>query len=184
MTDNVEQSLSEFLLEDGTPEGFAAETFVVNDEDQALWAMRKLAGAQRQIVASSHRAEAEHKRIDAWYEQVTKAPESTKEYFSGLLTAYAIRQRENGVKSLSYPDGYVKTRSAGGNIAIRDDAAFVAWAQSTGHNELLRIKAEPSLADIKKSALFDGDSVVIDGEVVESLRITPSEVSVSFTVSE
>jgi len=181
----VDKSLSEFLLEDGQPEDFNPTTFVINDEGQALWAMRNFAEAERKIQAISSRAKVEHQRISAWESQTTKAPSNTMQFFLDALTSYATRQREAGVKSLSYPDGYVQTRATQAKVVVRDMEGFITWAREI-HPDWIRTKQEVDLNVIKAAVSFK-DEMVIDqesGEVVDSLGYTPAGVSVTIKVSE
>jgi len=122
----VTESLTEFLLSEGEPEDFNNSGFVITTEDQAIWAMRKLADAQRKIDAITLRAETERRRINAWEDQSTKPFSSTVEYFAGLLGSYATCQRDEGVKHLSYPDGYVQTRATQDKVVVADNEKFVS----------------------------------------------------------
>ena len=180
----TDESLEEFLLDAGQPENFDPTTFIINDEDQALWAMRNLAVAQRKIDAIEFRASQERQRIDSWCEMSTKSSRNTVQYFELALESFAVRMREEGVKTLTFPDGYVSSRSTPAKVVVENSELFLKWASET-HPEWIRTKREPDIAAIKSGAtLVQGSVVDSSGEVAEGLLSVDGSVSVTITVSE
>lgn len=184
--DNVE-SLSEFQLRDGAPEGFDERTFVINDEGQATWAMRKLAVSQRRIDVLKRQAQEEVARIERWVASATKSDQTTVEYFSGALEGYMRRIRlDDGRKSLSLPDGTVKSREVAEKVKVEDLDVFLKWAEQTGHLDWVRVKQEADLATMKSKVFYSGGCVVdgATGETIDGLSHVPASISVSVEVSE
>ena len=176
--------LEDFQLEDGEPDGFGERDFVINDEDQALWAMRKLAVSQRRIDKVKRQARDETLRIDLWAEQATKADEKTAEYFTTILTSYMLRLRETGQKTLELPDGVIKSRETTSKAVVEDLDLFLKWAKDAGHPEFIRTKEDANLQEIKGEANPSGEVyTTADGEIIEGLRCVEGSISVLIEVS-
>ncbi len=187
MNENV--SLEDFQLEDGAPEGFSSLTFVINDEAQASWAMRKLAVSQRRINDVKRQASEEHYRIDRWVTHATKSDQSTVDYFTEVLASYVKRVRfEEGRKSLRLPDGTVKSREVKETFKVADVDLFLKWVDESPDlaAKWVRVKREVDIASVKDGVFYSGDAVVdsATGETVEGLVHVPGSVSVTVEVSE
>ncbi len=183
-------SLEDFQLQDGEPEGFEnAPDFVIRDENGATWAMRKLAQSQRRIDAVKRQADEEHDRIDRWFAHATKSDQSTVEYFTEVLGNYVKRLRvEEGRKSLSLPDGTVKSREVKETFKVEDLTAFVKWVQQSPdlESQWLRTKQEANIPAVKAGVVYNGEFVVdsATGETIDGLVHVPGSVSVTVEVSE
>jgi phage host-nuclease inhibitor protein Gam len=175
--------LEEFQLEDA-PDGAGERDFVINDEDQALWAMRKLAVCQRRVNTKKHQADKEKDRIDAWYGHATTPDLRQVQYFSEILTSYMLRLREEGRKSLELPDGTIKSRETPSRAVVGDLGLFLKWCEDSGHMGWVRTKQEADLSLIKGVALPSGDVYTTsDGEVIEGLTHQEGSISVSFEIN-
>jgi phage host-nuclease inhibitor protein Gam len=175
--------LEEFQLSDGEPEEFNERTFVINDESQALWAMRKLAVSQRRIDTVQRQAKDEIDRVAAWVEQATRADKVTVLYFEEILTSYMLRLRDEGRKSLILPDGEIKSRETPSRAVVEDLDVFIKWAKES-HPEFIRTKEEADLNAMKQVSMAGGGMyMTLDGEVVEGIKAVEGSVSVSFDIN-
>ena len=153
-------SLEEFLAADGAPAGFdeAMTTgFSISNEDEALWAMRRLAQAQRRLDEVDRQAEVERARIARWVEANSEQHGSAVAFFETALSEYLMRVREDeadGRRSLDFPDGKVTSRATQPKVTVEDSEAFLAWAEANGHSEWVRVKREADVATIKKLSLI------------------------------
>ena len=181
----TDESLEDFLLEAGQPENFDPTTFIINNETEGQWAMRSLAVAQRKIDAIEYRAATERERIDTWCELSTKSSRNTVQYFELALESFAVRMREEGVKTLTFPDGYVSSRSTPAKVIVENADLFFKWCEGSGHDDWVRVKKEVDVSAIKSMSYLE-HGVVIDssGEVAEGLMSVDGSVSVTITVSE
>ena len=181
-----EMSLEDFQLNDGAPPDFNPITYIINDESQATWAMRKLAVAQRRINEVREQALKEHDRIDRWEQHATKSDVSTVDYFTEALSNYIKRVRqEKGIKTLPLPDGTVKSRETHDTFKVEDVGVFVKWAEDSGHPEWIRTKREPDVQAMKSEVFYSGGMVVApDGETIDGLVHVPGSISVTVEVSE
>lgn len=183
----MELELADFLNQDAMPEGFDAATFIINNEDQALWAMRSLATASRRIDTVERQANEEAARIEKWVEYATKSQKSIVQYFTSALQSYMLRLREEeDRKSLSLPDGDITSRAIPDKAAVSDLGVFLKWCAETGHANWIRIKQEADLSALKDHVEFNGDEVIDadTGETIDGLLHIESAVSVSIKVSE
>jgi phage host-nuclease inhibitor protein Gam len=175
--------LEEFQLSDGEPEEFNERTFVINDESQALWAMRKLAVSQRRIDTVQRQAKDEIDRVAAWVEQATRADKVTVLYFEEILTSYMLRLRDEGRKSLILPDGEIKSRETPSRAVVEDLDVFIKWAKES-HPEFIRTKEEADLNAMKQVSMAGGGMyMTLDGEVIEGIKAVEGSVSVSFDIN-
>jgi phage host-nuclease inhibitor protein Gam len=186
--ENIEP-LDVFQLRDAQPEEFEKRTFVINDESQAAWAMRKLAVAQRRIDQVRRQAQDEMDRITRWVEYATKSDQATVDYFSECLSSYIKRLRlEDGRKSLSLPDGNVKSREVPEKLKVDDLDAFLKWVDESPElaKKWTRTKREPDVSAIKSEVVYSNGLVVDNatGETIAGLSHVEGSISVTVEVSE
>jgi phage host-nuclease inhibitor protein Gam len=186
----ADMDLDQFLVSEAQPERFVDETsaFVINNDDEAMWAMQRLAQAQRRLDEVKRQAQVQLDRINAWVAAHTAKDGSEVEFFDAMLSDYLIRVRENeadGRKSIDFPDGAVTSRVTPSKVAVTDAEAFLAWAEANGHSEWIRVKREADVATIKKVVDFEGDTVLdpITGAQIAGLQHTEGGISVSVKVA-
>jgi hypothetical protein len=179
LTDALEALASEEPYEIDTTEG--ADRFVVDDDEKAAWAMRKLAESEDEVRRIRRLAEPELVRlqkmlagVEAWVEKQTTAVQRDHAFFTSLLERWAVEQRKAGRKSVSLPYGKVTTRAIAVSVNVSDSKAFVDWAATEGRLELLNMT--PAKAAIKIAMLTDGES--LPGVDI----ITPDEDDASVTI--
>ena len=186
----IDQSLEDYLASLGEPTGFEnPNAFTINNDDEALWAMRRLAQAQRRIDEVKRQAQVELDRINAWVEANTTSNSQTVDYFERILGDYLMRVRENdtdGRKSLDFPDGKVTSRVVAPKVEVTDLDVFLSWAEHYGKDEWVRVKREANLAEIKKFVDY-ADGAVLDpttGIAVEGLAPVEGGISTSVKVAD
>jgi hypothetical protein len=177
--------------EDGDATRYLAESesFRIEDDEQAAWAMRKALAAHERRDANRRVAERERHRIDSWLAAVNATPDRDIDYFEGLLTRYASEERAQGRKTIDTPYGAVKSRQGQPSIAVIDPAEFIAWAQAA-HPDLLTVKVSPSLSAVKAIAEIESTdtlglvAITPDGEVIPGVDVTPAAVTYRVEVSK
>jgi phage host-nuclease inhibitor protein Gam len=191
-------SLADWLITDGQPdtlvgfesaEGEQAQAYAITTDDEALWAMRRLAQAQRHIDKVKAQAQAEVDRINRWVEASTTGNVRLIEKFDRLLGDYLMVVREDeadGRKKLEFPDGTVSSRMTPPKVAVEDVEAFLAWAEANGKTEWVRVKREADVATIKKVVDYNGNDVIdpITGVTVAGLSHTEGGVSITVKVTD
>jgi len=182
-------SLEDFLAQDGQPEDFGSDDYAIKNDDEALWAVRRIAQSQRRIDEVKRQAQIELDRINRWVEENTVGNQRVVDYFERIVGEYLVRIREDeqdGRKSLDFPDGKVTSRNTPSKVSVSDLDSFLEWAESNGHSDWVRIKREADVSTIKKVVDFNGEEVIdpITGAVISGLSHTEGGVSVSVKVSE
>lgn len=178
----TEVSLQEYDSE--ADNDYTDDRFVVDDDRKAAWAVRKLAMYQSRVADARAVATAERERIDRWLVVQEERHASDIAYFTGLLTQYALAQRDQGRKSIDTPYGVVKTRAGQPKFVVDDHHAFLEYAKQS-HPEWVRVREDADVAALKKAVTVDDTptlglvAVTEDGEIVPGLQITPAQVSVT-----
>lgn len=165
------------LGEDELPEQVRAWT--ITDDDSADWAMRRLAQYEREMAELEERATAWAAKIETWFEQASRRPWSSADFFRAHLQAYALRRRfetDGRVKTVTLPSGRIATRPGSGpKVRVGDPEAFKAWALENPDHPAVRIKAE-LVARGAQMWFVVTDGTVVDettGERAEWAEIEP-----------
>lgn len=155
------------------------EPFVVDSIEKAAWAMRKYREAAQRKERNVALAQAEHERIDTWLESANRKHSDAMDFFAGHLEGFARAERLEGRKSVSLPDGTVKSRAKKPGLDIDKDT-FTVWAQET-HPDWLRVSYAPDVTAIREGLAIAGASAVDPdtGEAVPGITVTPESVSYS-----
>jgi phage host-nuclease inhibitor protein Gam len=197
----MSDELSQYLSSLGEPVDFAENhideqgnlnterTLTITTDDEALWAMRRLAQAQRRIDEVKRQAQVELDRINAWVESNIATHGKARDFFDLALSDYLISVRQNeadGRKSLDFPDGVATSRITPPKVAVTDAEAFLTWAEANGHSDWVRVKREADISTIKKVADYEGEAVLdpASGQVIAGLQHTEGGISVTVKVAE
>ena len=145
------------------------EDFRLTDDQQADWALRKIAEADAELA-----------RMTEWYQrQIELAQQKHDErvaYFTGLLQDYFGQVPVKETKTMSkyeLPSGRLVMNKAKDDYKAVDTEALLSWCISN-EPELVKITTAPRWADIKKRLVtLDGKAVdketgmVVDGVEIE-----------------
>lgn len=169
---------------DPTPLGWEGP-FRLNNDRMAEWALRKRGTAQALIEEARAVADAERQRVDAWLTATTATPARDVSFFDGLLSDYALRQREeHDRKTVTTPHGAVKTTSVKATGKLRDSDALRAALHAAGRDDLITtVEVIPSLTELitlgAVEVTDDGAVLTATGEVLppEVVEVTPARIS-------
>jgi phage host-nuclease inhibitor protein Gam len=168
-------TLQEFLDDQ---EQVNSEAFVIDTEEKANWALRKIRSLQEKKKDNVALAEAEISKIDAWLESVNEKVERDTEYFQSMLAAYAQKRRNEDpkFKSLKLPQGKIAFRKQQPKWEY-DDAKLIQSLKSSGLEDLIRIKEEPDKTAIKKRLVISGEFAVNpeSGELIDGITVLHRE---------
>ena len=159
------------------------ETFVVDNDDKADWAMRKLASIRRKQEANKAIFDREIQRVTEWLEKVNKALEMDAKWFESNLMPYALQERSNGRKSVVLPHGTIKTTAGRPKIEIENEDALKDWADKN-LPEILRHKVEIDKKALNALITEENRVISTQGEIVPSVRVIPAEPSISFSIND
>lgn len=162
------------------------ESFVVKDDAEAAWAMRKLLNLKSKMSENEDIAKAEQARIENWLLRVNGRFETDVSYFEAILTQYARTQRQNdGRKTIDTPYGTIKSRATQSKFKVEDIEVFLQWA-SINAPELVNIKTSPNLvalkdfASVEETQTLGSVAMTIDGEIIPGVSVDPA--NINFTV--
>lgn len=145
------------------------------------WALERLADLEREKAENERLVE---QRI-AWeklrLEKLNKTANDGARFLESCVKAYAEAHRgellgKGKKKSRALPHGVIGWRSKGGGLVVKDAEALLAWAKlQPVELELVRVKTEPAIANIKAHAKSTGE--VPDGcetsEAVDEFYVEP-----------
>lgn len=180
----AEDQARQAMIHDMSEYGYNTQDgWVIENEQAAAWAMRKLAEIERERARAEEVATAEIERIKAWTaEQDRKAAEKSA-YFEAAIQAFYDRKLEEDPKyTLKTPDGSASYRKQPAKWEY-DDAAVIAYMQERGMKAFLREKVELAKAELKKAVqVVDGQAVDANGEIIDGIRVTeqPQKFAVKF----
>lgn len=155
------------------------EGFVVDNDQKADWAIRKLAVIRRKQAENKAIYDAEVIRITEWLSTVNSALDRDALYFEAVLTPYALLQRSEGRKTVTLPHGTLKTTAGQPHIEFNDESKFIEWAK-TNDPSLLRIKTDVDKTALKALITEEGVVISTQGEIIPEVKVVPAETSVKF----
>jgi phage host-nuclease inhibitor protein Gam len=157
----------------------------IKDLGAADWSLARIADLEREVdentaMANAQIAKLQHKA------QALNAPLLRRvEFFRTMLAAYAQANRAailgNGKKkSRALLHGVLAWRKIGGGLTVTDRDALLEWARAQPVElELVRVREEPAVAEIKRHC-------AATGEVPPGAEVVPEgeEFSVKATMGE
>lgn len=148
------------------------QTFVIDDDNKANWAFRKLAEVKHELDIKAQQKAGFDEQTKEWYESETKSLKESQDYFEQLIEQYRQTQPDGKVK---VPAGYTSLRHA--KQYQREPSKLLPFVEKN-YPDLL--KKDIKWADFKKQ-LTDYDGVAIDqnGEKVPGITVIEKE-SVSY----
>lgn len=182
IADIYEQELEQ-ALEVYEAVGDERDKWRIIDEEGANKYMRIVRSIDAQAQEAQEVKRKEVARIEGFYDAQIDEMNSKAEFFRGLLIDYYNRQREQNPKyQLKTPWGKVSSRRVK-TMDWRDEAQTLAWLESAGHGDLVKVEKSIKKAELKK-AMNAADGCFIDpatGEVVPGVAYE-EKVSVSVKV--
>lgn len=156
------------------------EEFRVDTVEKAAATMRRYRALAQQFAENERLAEAEQDRISAWLERANAPLASRMEFYEQHLRSYALMLRAEGKKSVSLPDGDIKTRATAPTFEI-DRIAFLEWAQEQKREDVIRVSVSPDMSAIKSAFIADAETAVdpASGEIVPGLTPVPERITVT-----
>lgn len=155
------------------------EGFVVDTDQKADWAIRKLAAVRKKQTENEAIFNAEVTRITEWLSTVNTALQRDALYFEAVLRPYALTQRTEGRKSITLPHGTIKTTAGLPKIEFKDESAFIEWAKANDPT-LLKVKTDIDKTAVKALITEEGVVISTQGEIIAGVEVIPAETSVKF----
>jgi hypothetical protein len=165
--------MSDDTIRPETDGDYQASRWEILDDENASWAMRKIAAAQQAIGRIDRVAEAEYQHVSEWRAREIATHESTIAFFESRLYAYASEQRERyDRKTVSTPWGSIRSRTRPARLSVSDRDAFVEWAR-VHHPDLVEVQYRPNSAKFGEAFRVENEGGAImthDGEPVPGVE--------------
>jgi hypothetical protein len=183
---DLAESLDEFLNIDTDLEQQSQKS-VIDDDNKADWAVRKIIKLQQKTADAKKLAAEQIAKIKEWQSGIEADNDSSIEFFLGLLRPYAEQQLDGKKKTVKLPSGNISFHS-------RDPVFFIAEEKVDGKSKKLTDQIEklaPQFIITEKSTNWTefkntltvtktGQVISADGEILDFLTAIeyPDSVSV------
>lgn len=148
----------------------------VRTDDDAEWALRKIAVATAELAELDAKAKRWAEKIQAWFEQAAKDPARTAEFFTAQVERYAMAERrEHDRKSVRLPSGKFSTRQSADALEIVDEETLVSWARAF-LPDAVRVREDVQVSTLRSLvSIVDIDDVYVwvDEETGEKRGLPP-----------
>jgi phage host-nuclease inhibitor protein Gam len=165
-----QESLQDYL---DKQTGITQPGFIVDDDQKADWALRKIAAVKAQKADIKAQAEQQMNVIKQWETEQAERLEKDVEYFTSMLISYATQKRESNpkFKTQKLPHGKIGFRKQQPQWMFDDD--IVSKLKKSGNGALIRIKEEPDKVAMKKLLSVQGNKAVdlSTGEIVPGITV-------------
>lgn len=150
------------------------ESFVIDDDNRANWALRKIKQYKDEQAQNNALATAEIDKIESWNKEENQKAQDSIDFFQGLLAVYAMNKREADpkFKSQKLPNGSIKFRKQQPNF-IYDDRDLIDSLKKSDRSDLINVKESPDKKEIKKAFKVEDDKLVDPetGEVIGGVTV-------------
>ena len=174
-------SLEEYLLESyEAPEDLADtenQRFRIQDDNQADWALRKIARARQDLKEAEETAAMEIEKINRWLDGQRDESLRTELFFTVLLQEYYEPRFMTNPDKKTYklPSGKVQRRTQQ-PLFDRDNEALLAWLKQRGMTDYVEVKETPKWGELKQQVQVVGEHVVIKdgplkGEIIDGVEV-------------
>jgi len=143
----------DLALIEADPQQAAADRFVVDDDHQADWALRKLVQLDARKRERAAFVAVEMERLQAWQAHEDRQAERVAAYLTTLLQPYYDQLKAEGKvsdrhKSYRLPHGTLTARLAPIKWEV-DETTLLAWAEAMDPETLVRVTKAPAWNVIK-----------------------------------
>src|SRR5690625_58054 len=144
--------------------------FQITDMETADWALSKIAEAENEFEKNKEYADMQRHKIDEWEKEVNSEYENTIDFMKSHLQLYLQTQDKKSIKLINGNIGFRKKQD---KWNIQNNEELGKALESTKVHELIRVKKEPALSELKKHLTVVGDQVVYErtGEVIDGVTI-------------
>ena len=175
---NSTDKLNEYLEQCGEDAAEQCHTpFNIENTEQAMWAMRKLASIEKERSEAIAAANAEIERIKTWLAAEEKKADDKRRFFDGLLEGYHRRVlTENPKKkTIKLPHGELQFRTQKPEFE-KDEKVLLDWAKVNKPQYVTEpppTESKLEWAELKKIInVMDGKAVdPSSGEVIPGITV-------------
>lgn len=168
---NLEESLNKYIAE---VQDVDEERFVIDSDEKADWALRKIVEAENEIEKVEHFAESQIRQIENWKVKQTEKRYNSIEYFKSLLAEYLQNKRKENpkLKSITLPTGNVGFRKKPVKWVYNDEVVLKTL-ESENLDDFIKVEKKLDKQSIKKAFEVVNDKVINPetGQVIEGIEV-------------
>ena len=162
--------------------------FIIDNDEKAEWAIRKIKEAQDEHDRLTSLIELELQKLDSRQNEIDQRLETDTAFLKGQLMAYmrGVKCKESKTQdSYQLLSGKLIRKKAALDYEV-DPEALIKWLGENGREDLVQVTAKPKWGEFKKLLAGDVESgaVVIagTGEAVDGVKATekPESFSIKF----
>lgn len=179
--EGLEESLEEFLqgavlaeVPGEVPEA-PKRRFVVENAEQANWAVRKVKKIRERQAEAKALADREIAKVSAWLEQRMQSLQREEEFFASLLEEWhrKLLQEDPRMKTVKLPEGALEIRRLPPEFRYEEEV-LLGWVREN-HPDCVVVKERVAWAALKKRLKVAGGCAVDPetGEVVPGVEVVP-----------
>ena len=152
------------------------EGFVIDDDDKANWALKKIGAIRAERARIIDACDREIARYQHKKDLISASAASDENYFAGLLMNYmaaldsagAVKRTRAGGASYRLPDGKLRLTPAKQVFEKTDADKIVKSLNEADASGYIRVKFEPDWAKLKKALTYDAESAAVMLEYVDA----------------
>ena len=171
--------VEQIVFESDLPQESPDAGFLIDTQEKATWAARKILQAEGRINERSELAKSYKSRIDRWLAEANRRDEASIESLSSLLTPYLRDELAGSTKrrSIDLLGARLGFRKLPERIEVVDPEKAISYCE-TNHPEAVVVKKDLSRSELRRIAL-KGEfipGVVLDGGT-DRLYVKQAEVA-------
>lgn len=174
------------MLEDyNIEESEAPESFRIDDDKLADWAIRKIRAEQEEHDRLQRLIDSEREDLDKKQQEIDERLQQKTSFLKHLLYEYfeGVEKKETKTQqSYKLLSGSLVFKKPSVSIARPDNDQLVAYLEESGREDLIEVKKSATWGEFKKTLTISSDGQVVseDGEVIDF--ITTEEKAGEFNV--
>jgi phage host-nuclease inhibitor protein Gam len=178
MTDNLEM----LIIDEIISQNQEREGWHITDDSGADWAIDKIKNIKSEYNRKEMVAKNKIAQIEMWLQKEKEETErqiaffeaKLKEYFDTLPEQYLKITKTQ--KQYKLPSGTLKIKYRQPEF-IRNDEKLVAWMETGGMNDFVKIKKIPKWEELKKRVRVEGNKVIFveTGEIIDGVEVQERE---------
>lgn len=150
------------------------EGFTVTNDQEAEWALRKIATAETESNRLAYTCDLEIQRYKTVKQESIDRCARDTAYLRALLERYfesVPRKKAKTQETYKLPSGVLKRKNQAPSFE-RDEASLLAWAKARPNQPFVKVVETTNWAEIKAACAIAGDAIADEnGEIVPGVKV-------------
>lgn len=146
------------------------ESFIIDSEDKANWALRKLREKKEELDIVKGKADYERQLIEEWETRKSNPIQLDIEFFENQLNNYIENNISIG-KKVETVNGTLRKKKMPVAYKYKDED-LLNYLKENNRTDLIKIKESPKWGDFKKTIVSKGNVIATeDGEILDFIEV-------------